>query len=576
LPHWLVWKWRRNRNGNGWTKPPFRAAQPDEYAESNDPKTWASHHDAVSAVLAARAHGIGFAITNTDIGAIDLDKCRDKETSAIDAWAQAILDAATNAYHEITPSGEGLRIGTATGADTQRLFPIYGARPRARIEVYRRTTRYITISGKEISHCTNLVNIDHLIDNIVVQHEAQAQERTNANGAILDISGIDDIDNIIKFGVPEGQRSEVFHKVVWSLAGQGLTADEIEAELRRYPDGIPKKYINRLGRAVESCYTKWLQHNQTKNTSTASSSHTWDDPDWSILDDRRGELPDFPVDVFTPPWREWLLLASHGAGGRPEHVAVPLLGVASSLIGTARRVRASRSWSEPMTLWTCIVADSGDRKTPGLNVTLRALDLIEKNNSAESSAKRIKHETKGQKAKEIQKKWKEVRQEALDANPPKEPPPMPIDAIDPGNFIEPRLYATDSTIERLAPLLQARPRGMMLIHDELHGLFANITRYSGGNDRPFWLEAWMGNRRVVERVSGSIVVDHLLVGVIGTFQPDKLARAFAGDEDGMYARFLYAWPLAPEYRPLTMPTDNSSLILTGFPLLPISNIVFHI
>ena len=128
---------------------------------------------------------------------------------------------------------------------------------------------------------------------------------------------------------------------------------------------------------------------------------------------------------------------------------------------------------------------------------------------------------------------------------------MPTEAIDPGNFIEPLLYATDPTIERLAALLQARPRGMMLIRDELAGLFANMGRYSGGSDRPFWLEAWNGGRHVVERVSGSIVVEHLLVGVIGSFQPDKLARAFAGDEDGMYGRFLYAWPSAPDYRPLT-------------------------
>lgn len=78
-----------------------------------------------------------------------------------------------------------------------------------------------------------------------------------------------------------------------------------------------------------------------------------------------------------------------------------------------------------------------------------------------------------------------------------------------------------------------------------------MARYSSGSDRPFWLEAWNGGRHVVERVSGSIVVDHLLVGVVGSFQPDKLARAFAGDEDGMYGRFIYAWPLAPEYRPLT-------------------------
>jgi hypothetical protein len=156
-----------------------------------------------------------------------------------------------------------------------------------------------------------------------------------------------------------------------------------------------------------------------------------------------------------------------------------------------------------------------------------------------------------QHAKEIKEKWKKDREAALKETPPKEPPVMPMDAIDPGNFIEPRLYATDPTIERLAPLLQARPRGMMLIRDELSGLFANMGRYHQGSDRPFWLEAFNGGRHIVERVSGSIVIDHLLVGIIGTFQPDKLARAFAGDEDGMYGRFLYAWPLAPEYRPLT-------------------------
>jgi Protein of unknown function (DUF3987) len=66
-------------------------------------------------------------------------------------------------------------------------------------------------------------------------------------------------------------------------------------------------------------------------------------------------------------------------------------------------------------------------------------------------------------------------------------------------------YATDPTIERLAALLQTRPRGMMLIRDKLRGLFANMGRYSKGSDRPFWLESWNGGRHVVERVSGSAV-----------------------------------------------------------------------
>src|SRR5262249_22414296 len=33
--------------------------------------------------------------------------------------------------------------------------------------------------------------------------------------------------------------------------------------------------------------------------------HDWDSPDWSILDDRRGELPEFPLDCLSPPPGAW-------------------------------------------------------------------------------------------------------------------------------------------------------------------------------------------------------------------------------------------------------------------------------
>jgi hypothetical protein len=287
-----------------------------------------------------------------------------------------------------------------------------------------------------------------------------------------------------------------------------------------------------------------------------SSIHGWDDPDWSLLDNRRGDLPHFPLDTLAQAWQDLLLRTAHGAGVLPEHVIVPLLGIASSLIGTARRVRAAKAWSEPFSMWACVVADSGDRKTPGLRVTTRALDMIEKNNSSEVTKKRLTHETRAQNAKEVLKKWKIEREAAVNACPPQEPPTMPVEAIDPGTFIEPRLYSNDPTIERLSSLLRVKPRGTMLIRDELAGLFANMSRYSGGSDRPFWLEAWNGGRHIVERQSGSTTVEHLLIGVVGGFQPDKLSRAFDGDEDGMYGRFFYAWLSTPDYKPLSKDADE--------------------
>jgi hypothetical protein len=47
------------------------------------------------------------------------------------------------------------------------------------------------------------------------------------------------------------------------------------------------------------------------------------------------------------------------------------------------------------------------------------------------------------------------------------------------------------------------------------------------------------------------VIDHLLVGITGGLQPDKLVRSFQGDADGMYARVCFAWPPEPSYRPLS-------------------------
>ena len=90
--------------------------------------------------------------------------------------------------------------------------------------------------------------------------------------------------------------------------------------------------------------------------------HSWDAPDWSILDDRRGSLPEFPLDGLGALLREWVERAAAGAGVTPAHVAVPALGIASSLVGMARRVRASSSWLEPMTCWVGIRWRVGHRQ----------------------------------------------------------------------------------------------------------------------------------------------------------------------------------------------------------------------
>jgi Protein of unknown function (DUF3987) len=193
---------------------------------------------------------------------------------------------------------------------------------------------------------------------------------------------------------------------------------------------------------------------------------------------------------------------------------------------------------------------SGTGKTPGIGVTKRALTEIERNRKEKLSALQREHESRAEAAKAAHKKWLKDVEEATAAGLP--PPPMPPSAAKVGAFVTPRLYVTDSTIERIAVLLEARPAGLQAIADELAGLFANMNRYSSGSDREFWLEAWNGRSHSVERMGRPPVnLDHLLVGITGGLQPDKLVRAFEGDDDGMYARICFAWPSEPGYRPLS-------------------------
>jgi 5S rRNA maturation endonuclease (ribonuclease M5) len=48
-----------------------------------------------------------------------------------------------------------------------------------------------------------------------------------------------------------------------------------------------------------------MSENTDEPTNTDDTSPSWECPDLSLLDDRRGELPPFPLDVLSPSWQDW-------------------------------------------------------------------------------------------------------------------------------------------------------------------------------------------------------------------------------------------------------------------------------
>lgn len=61
----------------------------------------------------------------------------------------------------------------------------------------------------------------------------------------------------------------------------------------------------------------------------------------------------------------------------------------------------------------------------------------------------------------------------------KQPPAKPDEAFEPKKPVVPRLMVTDTTPEKLGPLLQEHPAGLLHHRDELAGWIGSFNRYSG-------------------------------------------------------------------------------------------------
>src|SRR5262245_30474238 len=89
---WCCWNWVPRINPDKtiiWTKPPF---QPNgQHAKSNDPSTWCRFPQALDGVLIGKFDGLGYMLSGTQVAAVDLDKCRDAATGALEQWASDIV-----------------------------------------------------------------------------------------------------------------------------------------------------------------------------------------------------------------------------------------------------------------------------------------------------------------------------------------------------------------------------------------------------------------------------------------------------------------------------------------------------
>ncbi len=101
------------------------------------------------------------------------------------------------------------------------------------------------------------------------------------------------------------------------------------------------------------------------------------------------------------------------------------------------------------------------------------------------------------------------------------------ESCDGGDEPKRQILLREARFEQMAATLARNPRGMLLWRDGAAGCLAPLG----------------GGRSIRD-------LDPYAVSILGSVEPDCLAQSMPRGADGLAARFLYAWPSPPPFRPL--------------------------
>lgn len=246
----------------------------------------------------------------------------------------------------------------------------------------------------------------------------------------------------------------------------------------------------------------------------------------------------FPVDALPQVLRAYIEAGTRAASCDPAHIALPAIAAASAAVGCSRQLKLKESWKVPAILWTATVGDSGSKKSVGSAMALAPIEATEGRNERHYQRERQEHERELAVWERDVADWKKSKQRGA---PPEKP--MSPNAR--------RVLVDNTTIEALAPLLKANPRGLLLAKDELKGWFGSFDRYASvgasGADESHWLSMYNARPMVIDRKTGkhpTIHVPRAAVSITGNIPPAILRRSFSKErrESGLAARFLIACP----------------------------------
>lgn len=563
LSHWVCW--RAIPSGERIEKIPV-CAESDRNASTTNPDTWTDYNTAGMKACTTEGLGLGFVFTKSaGIVGVDLDKCRDASTGAIEPWASEIVDA-LDSYTEISPSGTGLHI-FVSGELPQ------GRTKKGRIEAYS-AGRFFTVTGQHLKDTpTTIEPRTSALAAFHAQHLADPRPKPEHNGSnVSPSSSLSDSDILHKCrNAKNASKFETLWHGDWSgypsqsdadlaLLGQLKFWTQDAGQLDRLfrQSGLMRpKWDERRG---EQTYGERTMSEALKHVTETYQPNQQTSPSISAIEAKSDAyptvipldeviLPEFPIEAFPDPLR-LMCQAVANSTETPIELAA-MLGLAAVATCTQRvfEVAADASYSEPLNLWTVSALESGNRKTAVFTAMTEPLRAKEREWCEHAKARIAQAEsdrdTMEARIKALRSRAANTADSADIANLQVE-----IDQLRtsmPEVPTVPRLWAQDITPEKLGALMAENGERLAILSDE-GGLFDILAgRYSNGvPNLDTFLQSHAGAMVRVDRGTRPPVVMYRPALTIGLSPQPGVLRGLTGKagfrDRGLLARFLFTLP----------------------------------
>ena len=314
---------------------------------------------------------------------------------------------------------------------------------------------------------------------------------------------------------------------------------------------LEESYIPTIGETYDDCIEGILK-DEPENSFTADTDRAYavsaairsmpeDDISLPPVDDSRfkwyrqiREYEGPRVENFPPILWMWAVEVSKNTGCDMGYAAIAAISALSGAAVGGVWVDGGTGFRVPLAVWNAMIGESGCGKSPAFSHVRGLFKKLESEACKKHSKARVKYE-------EDLERWEESRKDYDNCGT--KPPPKPL----PPQYVN--FTLEDATPEALVKAMEANPRGVFGVNDELSGWlgFGRYGKNGVDGERAFHLSSYDGGEAKVNRAKdpAPIRIGSACAARFGGIQPGILigsSKKLDAVESGLLPRFGLVWP----------------------------------